>query len=71
VPPQPHDPDLSLPENLQRWHKVELAKHRLFYTLLQVAPAARDQAEDQGGLAFDFVAPSADPPTMLATTPAP
>jgi hypothetical protein len=25
-------PDLSLPENLPRWRKIEVAKHRLFYT---------------------------------------
>src|SRR6266404_4060786 len=28
-------PDLSRPENLELWRKLEFAKHRLFYTLLR------------------------------------
>jgi hypothetical protein len=64
-------PDLSLSENLQRWRKVELAKHRLFYTLLRLRLPLATKAEDQGGLAFDFVTPSPDPSAMPATTPAP
>src|SRR5258708_14359182 len=29
-------PDLSQPHNLARWRKIEVAKHRLFYTLLKL-----------------------------------
>ena len=29
-------PDLSIGENLQRWHLYEAAKHRMFYTLLDL-----------------------------------
>jgi hypothetical protein len=28
-------PDLSVPGNLERWHELEAAKHRLFYSLLR------------------------------------
>ena len=36
-------PDLSLPDNLANWQRIEIAKHRLFYTLLRLRLAARDQ----------------------------
>ena len=29
-------PDLSLPDNLAHWRMIEIAKHRLFYTLLKL-----------------------------------
>src|SRR5262245_36519281 len=29
-------PDLLAPENLVHWRKIEVAKHRLFYTLLKL-----------------------------------
>jgi hypothetical protein len=29
-------PDLSVPENVERWYKIEVAKRRLFYTLAQL-----------------------------------
>ena len=37
-------PDLSQPDNQANWRRIELAKHRLFYTLLQASPAVADQA---------------------------
>lgn len=52
-------PDLGVPENLARWQKLELAKHRLFYTLLRLGLPVPTRAEDREGLAFDFLA---DPP---------
>ena len=60
-------PDLSLPENLAHWRKIEFAKHRLFYTLLKLRLPLTPKAEDPDGLAFDFVAPAAD----AAAAPAP
>ena len=49
-------PDLSLPENLPRWRALELAKHRLFYTLFQLRLPVETQAESAAGLAFQFLA---------------
>ena len=49
-------PDLSIPENPERWRKVEIAKRRLVAQLialgLQVIPKSDDEAR---GLAFDFL----------------
>ena len=50
-------PDLSQPENLADWRRIELAKHRLFYTLLKLRLPLTTKPEDpQQGLAFDFLA---------------
>jgi hypothetical protein len=49
-------PDLSLPENLIRWRALEGAKHRLFYTLIQLRLPVETQAESAAGLAFQFLA---------------
>jgi hypothetical protein len=49
-------PDLSQPDNLLRWRRIELAKHRLFYTLLKLHLPLTTRAEDPDGLAFDFMA---------------
>ena len=49
-------PDLSLPENLNRWRALETAKHRLFYTLFQLGLPVETQAESPAGLAFQFLA---------------
>src|SRR5258705_1627837 len=50
-------PDLSLPENLTNWRKIEGAKHRLFYTLLKLRLPLKTRIEEpETGLAFDFMA---------------
>ena len=49
-------PDLSRPENLASWQKIEIAKHRLFYTLLKLRLPLATRPEDPDGLAFDFLA---------------
>jgi hypothetical protein len=50
-------PDLSQPENLLHWRKIETAKHRLFYSLLKLRlPLASKVEDEEGGLAFDFIA---------------
>jgi len=54
-------PDLSLPENLRRWRKIEVAKHRLFYTLIKLRLPLATKPEDQNGLAFDFIADRSGP----------
>jgi len=49
-------PDLEQPENLARWRKFELAKHRLFYTLIRLGLPLTSRAEDSRfGLVFDFL----------------
>jgi hypothetical protein len=54
-------PDLSEPKNLDAWRKLELATHRLFYTLLKLRLPLVDRREDPThGLVFDILA---DPPT--------
>ena len=53
-------PDLSRPENLLHWRRIEFAKHRLFYTLLKLRLPLTTRREDANGLAFDFLSPPAD-----------
>jgi hypothetical protein len=51
-------PDLSTPDTLAHWRRSEFAKHRLFYTLLQLRLPLITKAEDpERGLAFDVLAP--------------
>jgi hypothetical protein len=50
-------PNLSDPEYRQRWHKIELAKHRLVYALLRwQLPLENKIQNPEQGLAFDFKA---------------
>jgi hypothetical protein len=48
-------PDITNPENLLHWRKIESAKRRLFYTLLRLRLPLRTRFEDPFGLAFDFL----------------
>ena len=59
-------PNLSLPENLDRWRALEVAKRRLFYTLIQLRLPVETQSENAAGLAFQFLADvaPAEPPVM-------
>jgi hypothetical protein len=54
-------PDLSEPGNLDHWRLIEIAKHRLFYTLLRLRLPAKTKRDDPEGLAFDFMADVATP----------
>ena len=50
-------PDLSLADNQTNWRRMELAKHRLFYTLLKLRLPLQTKLENPDhGLAFDFLA---------------
>jgi hypothetical protein len=50
-------PDLARKDNLERWRKFELAKHRLIYTLMRLSLPLPSRTEDpQYGLVFDFQA---------------
>ena len=53
-------PDLSYPENLLHWRRIEFAKHRLFYTLLKLRLPLTTRWEDPNGLAFDFLSSESD-----------
>jgi hypothetical protein len=60
-------PDLSLPENLAKWRGLEQAKHRLFYTLLQLGLPLETQIESPAGLAFQFLADAASSGASVMT----
>ncbi|MGB8527529.1 MAG: putative zinc-binding peptidase, partial [Rhodoplanes sp.] len=50
-------PDLSAPENLTNWRKIELAKRHLFYSLMRWRLPMPTRSEDpEHGLAFEFLA---------------
>jgi hypothetical protein len=54
-------PDLSVPENTERWRKLEAAKHRLLYTLLRLRLPMANRADDPvHGLAFAFLTDAPD-----------
>ena len=55
-------PDLSIPENLLLWQRLEAAKHRLVYGLLRLGLPLVSRFDDaETGLAFDFLAGSDSP----------
>lgn len=49
-------PNLSIKSNVDRWRKIEHAKHRLIYSLLRLGLPLYNKYEDPKGLAFDFLA---------------
>ena len=54
-------PDLSDQRNLNLWRRIEVAKRRLFYSLLRLRLPLNDKTQDIKGLAFDFLAPTNKP----------
>lgn len=51
-------PDLTIPENLSRWQRMEVAKRRLIYSLMRLdLPLENKTGAPETGLAFDFLAP--------------
>ena len=62
-------PNLSQPQNIERWRRLEAAKRRLFYTLLKLDLPIASRMEDPKGLAFDFLSDPAEgtrqAPTVL------
>jgi hypothetical protein len=53
-------PDLTIQANLAAWQQIELAKHRLFYTLLRWNLPLKTVAQDPAhGLSFEFLADAA------------
>jgi hypothetical protein len=51
-------PNLSDERNLTLWRRIEIAKHRLFYSLLRLKLPLVTKTADPTGLAFDFLAPA-------------
>lgn len=50
-------PDLKSDENLRRWKSIEIAKHRLVYSLLRLRlPVQKKSGDEETGIAFDFLA---------------
>jgi hypothetical protein len=61
-------PDITVPENLARWQRLEIAKNRLFYTLIALRLPLHDLTEDPvHGLAFDFLAENPATKTKILT----
>ncbi len=59
-------PDLSDPANLEAWRQLEIAKHRLFYSLLRLGLPLENRIEDpEHGLVFDFKADSEAGPKVM------
>ena len=56
-------PDLSRPGFKEAWYKLEVAKRRLVYSLLQLGcpVTAKSGPNDDGGLAFEFLSDSGTP----------
>ncbi|HTB52475.1 MAG TPA: putative zinc-binding peptidase [Ferruginibacter sp.] len=50
-------PTLDTEQNIQRWSRIEIAKHRLVYSLLQLKlPVQPKEGDSIEGIAFDFMA---------------
>ena len=50
-------PDLSIPQNVTLWQRLQIEKNRLVYGLLRLGLPVTNRAEvPEGGLAFDFLA---------------
>jgi hypothetical protein len=58
-------PDLSVPGNVDRWHKLEMAKRRIIYTIMRLGlPMEGAPAENRPPLRFNFIGdlPGSPPP---------
>jgi hypothetical protein len=57
-------PDLTVPGNLERWHKMELAKRRVIYTLLHLRLPLHGR-ENRPALQFNFLADVPGEPSVF------
>lgn len=61
-------PNLEMPGNQERWYRLEVAKHRLFYTILRLnLPVYTRRERPETGLAFDFLDDPPDGSTSIMT----
>jgi hypothetical protein len=60
-------PDLSHPGALMAWGRIEHAKKRLLYTLMQLGLPIDSQQEKRGGLVFSFLESDAQAPSQVLT----
>jgi hypothetical protein len=59
-------PDLSVPDNVVDWRRLEAAKRRLFYAITRFGLPHPTRAEDpEHGLCFDFLADAPAAPKVL------
>jgi hypothetical protein len=62
-------PDLTQPGNPEAWYRLEVAKRRLVYSALSLRlPLERKTADDDRGLAFEFMADPLNPDAPPALT---
>lgn len=58
-------PDLSVPENVVLWARMESAKRRLVYSILRLGlPIVNRQTNPDAGLVFDFLQPTPQAPVV-------
>jgi len=62
-------PDTSIAENVVAWRKIEVAKHRLFYTLMKLDLPLGQKYGNDHRLVFDFLAspPHVDGPRVMTS----
>lgn len=59
-------PPLAAPRMLDRWKRIEVAKHRLVYSLLRLQlPVLPKETDEDKGIAFDFLAQLSDEQRIL------
>ncbi len=59
-------PDISVPENVALWRRMEEAKHRLLYTILRLDLPLFDRSDHPDGLGFEFLRAD-DPKRQIMT----
>jgi hypothetical protein len=58
-------PDLSIPGNVDRWYKIEVAKRRLYYTLAKLGLLSVNPPQgERDGPVFEFLADTPGHPVM-------
>jgi hypothetical protein len=61
-------PDITIEANLYHWRKMEIAKHRLFYTLIALRLPLKNLNDDPvHGLTFDFLAENPNSDVKILT----
>jgi hypothetical protein len=62
-------PDLSQPGFKEAWYRLEVAKRRLVFTLLELGLPVLNKVEDpEHGIAYEFLADPVDPQAPMALT---